>query len=83
MTNESEGYDNEWEDTHLVYDLINSCYSDSGWTMYEFACAMKCSVKRLLEIQLTGRITKRKWDLLGEILKEVYPEKPYYDEVLW
>jgi hypothetical protein len=67
----------------MVKDLISSCHLDSGWTMYEFACAMKCSVKRLIEIKSTGRITKRKWDLLGEILRDVYSEKPDYDDIPW
>lgn len=69
----SEGdFKNEWEDTSLVKYLVTSSYYDSDWTEYEYACAMKCSVKRLREIRRTGRITKRKWDVLGDVLREIY-----------
>ena len=69
----SEGdSENEWEDTGLVRDLVASSYYDSDWTEYEYACALKCSVKRFREIKKTGRITKRKWDILGDVLRQIY-----------
>ena len=81
MANESDVYPNEWEDTQLVKDLMRDIYCDTYLTEYEFACAMKCSVRQLRMIRQTGHITKRKWDLLGEILQDVYSGEPEHDGI--
>lgn len=74
--------ENEWEDTELIRDLVTSSFYDSDWTEYEYACALKCSVKRFREIKATGRITKRKWDELGEVLRVIYDTSDYdYDDI--
>ena len=77
-------FENEWEDTSLVRDLVTSSFYDSGWTEYEYACAMKCSVKRFREIKATGRMTERKWDVLGDVMREIYEmSQEDYDGLLY
>ena len=60
------------DDPELVMDLMNQALDDSGYTMFELACLMKCSVSSLRRIMNTGKITERQWKNLDNAFAEIY-----------
>ena len=60
------------DDPELVMDLMRQALDDSGYTMFELARLMKCSVSSLKHIMNTGKITERQWKNLDNAFAEIY-----------